>query len=100
RRGWTAGGGPDAAPQWFDRDLRLSVDVFDASFDQYPRVKITAAYEVFRHVYVLGGVDELLNTPQNLQIVKGTSDVPIHFDTFRHRRHLLLPPIPPLHHHH
>jgi len=60
--------------------------VFDASFDQYPRVKLTAALELFRHIYVLGGVDELLNTPTNLQIVKGTSNVPIQFDTFRYGR--------------
>jgi phospholipid/cholesterol/gamma-HCH transport system substrate-binding protein len=82
----TGGVGADADLQWFDRDLRLSVDVFDASFDQYPRVKLTAAYEVFRHIYVLGGVDELLNTPQNLPIIKGASDVPIQFDTFRYGR--------------
>ena len=82
----TGGVGADADLVWFDRDLRLSADVFDASFDQYPRVKLTAAYEVFRHVYVLGGVDELLNTPTNLSIVKGASDVPVQFDTFRYGR--------------
>jgi phospholipid/cholesterol/gamma-HCH transport system substrate-binding protein len=82
----TGGVGADADLQWFDRDLRLSADVFDASFDQYPRVKLSAAYEVFRHVYVLGGIDELLNTPTNLPIIKGTSQVPIQFDTFRYGR--------------
>ncbi len=82
----TGGVGADADLQWFDRDLRLSVDVFDASFDQYPRVKLTAAYEVFRHVYVLGGVDELLNTPRNLPIVTGDSLVPVQFDSFRYGR--------------
>ena len=82
----TGGVGADADLQWFDRDLRLSVDVFDASFDTYPRVKLTAAYEVFRHIYVLGGVDELLNAPRNLPIVKGDSGVPIQFDTFRYGR--------------
>jgi phospholipid/cholesterol/gamma-HCH transport system substrate-binding protein len=82
----TGGVGADADLVWFERDLRLSADVFDASFDQYPRVKLTAAYEVFRHVYVLGGVDELLNTPTNLSIIKGASDVPIQFDTFRYGR--------------
>jgi phospholipid/cholesterol/gamma-HCH transport system substrate-binding protein len=82
----TGGVGADADLQWFDRDLRLSADVFDASFDQYPRVKLTAAYEVFRHVYILGGVDELLNTPTTLSIVKGTSQVPIQFDTFTYGR--------------
>jgi phospholipid/cholesterol/gamma-HCH transport system substrate-binding protein len=80
----TGGVGADADFQWFDRDLRLSLDVFDASWDQYPRVKITAAYELFRHVYVLGGVDELLNKPRDLPIVTGDSPVPIQFDKFHY----------------
>ena len=86
----TGGIGADADLQWFDRDLRFSADLFDASFDQYPRIKLTAAFEVFRHIYVLGGVDELLNSPDTLQIVKGTSDVPIQFDTFRFGRDYFL----------
>ena len=68
------------------RSLKLSADGFDATFDALPRVKLTAAYEVFRHLYVLGGVDELLNTPNTLTIVKGASDVPIQFDSFRYGR--------------
>lgn len=86
----TGGIGADANLNWFDRDLRLSVDAFDASFDQYPRIKLTAAFEVFRHLYVLGGIDELLNSPDTLQIVKGTSDVPIQFDSFRFGRDYFL----------
>ncbi|HEX2690410.1 MAG TPA: MlaD family protein [Kofleriaceae bacterium] len=86
----TGGIGADADLQWFDRDLRLSADLFDASFDQSPRVKLTAAFEVFRHIYLLGGVDELLNDPDTLQIVKGTSGVPIQFDTFRFGRDYFL----------
>ena len=82
----TGGVGADVDLHWFDRDLRLSVDAFDASFDQYPRIKMAAAFEVFRHIYVLGGVDELLNKPNTLQIVKGTSMVPIQFDTFTYGR--------------
>jgi len=86
----TGGIGADADLNWFDRELRLSVDAFDASFDQYPRIKLTAAFELFRHLYVLGGVDELLNSPDTLQIVKGTSSVPIQFDTFRFGRDYFL----------
>jgi len=86
----TGGIGADADLNWFDRDLRFSADLFDASFDQYPRIKLTAAFEVFRHLYVLGGVDELLNRPDTLQIVKGTSSVPIQFDTFRFGRDVFL----------
>ena len=78
----TGGVGADVDLKWFDRDLRLSADVFDASFDDYPRVKLTAAFELFRHLYVLGGVDELINEPTEFIPVKGTSDVPIQFDKF------------------
>jgi phospholipid/cholesterol/gamma-HCH transport system substrate-binding protein len=82
----TGGVGADVDLHWFDRDLRFSADVFDASFDQYPRVKLTAAFEMFRYLYVLGGVDELINAPTEIHPVKGTSDVPIQFDTFRFGR--------------
>jgi phospholipid/cholesterol/gamma-HCH transport system substrate-binding protein len=82
----TGGVGADADLKWFDRDIRLSADAFDASFDTYPRVKLTAAFELFRHLYVLGGVDELLNTPNRLPIIKGDSGVPIQFDSLRYGR--------------
>jgi phospholipid/cholesterol/gamma-HCH transport system substrate-binding protein len=82
----TGGIGADTDLLVGGRALRLSADVFDATFDQLPRVKLTAAFEVFRHLYILGGIDEMLNTPQTLTIVKGASDVPIQFDTFRYGR--------------
>src|SRR5690606_38930956 len=78
----TGGIGADADVSWLNRRLRLSADLFDATFDKYPRVKLTAAVELFRHLYLLGGVDELLNTPDTLSIVSGTDDVPIQFDRF------------------
>jgi phospholipid/cholesterol/gamma-HCH transport system substrate-binding protein len=86
----TGGLGADADLSWFDRGLRFSIDAFDASFDQYPRIKLTAAFEMFHHLYVLGGVDELLNSPDSLQIVKGSSGVPIQFDTLRFGRDYFL----------
>lgn len=82
----TGGVGADADFNWYDRNLKLSMDVFDASFDQYPRLKVTAAFEVFRHVYLLGGIDEALNAPDEFTIVTGDSDVPIQFDKFRFGR--------------
>jgi hypothetical protein len=45
---------------------------------------------MFQHIYVLGGVDELLNKPQTLDIVEGTSSVPTQFDTFRFGRDYFL----------
>lgn len=82
----TGGVGADANLRWWDRDLRLSLDVFDATFDQLPRVKLAAAVEVFRYLYVIGGVDELLNPPDELDIIgpdpMDPDGVPIQFDTF------------------
>jgi phospholipid/cholesterol/gamma-HCH transport system substrate-binding protein len=86
----TGGVGVDADAHWFNRNLRLSADVFDATFDQLPRVKLTAAMELFRHLYILGGVDELLNEPDELTIVAGNSDVPIQFETFKFGRDYFL----------
>lgn len=82
----TGGIGADVDLKWWGHGLRFSVDAFDASFDAYPRIKLAMAYEMFRHFYVLGGVDELLNDPKYLQIVKGTSEVPTQFDSFRYGR--------------
>jgi phospholipid/cholesterol/gamma-HCH transport system substrate-binding protein len=82
----TGGIGADADFAWWGHDLKFSVDGFDASFDKYPRIKIAAALEVFKDLYVLGGVDELLNKPQTLDIVEGNSSVPTQFDTFRFGR--------------
>ncbi len=86
----TGGIGADVDLHWFDRDLRLSADAFDASFDTYPRVKLAASLELFRHLYILGGVDELLNTPNTLSIITGGSSVPNEFSTFRYGRDYFL----------
>ena len=86
----TGGIGADVDVHWFNRDLKLSVDAFDANWDKYPRVKITAAYEMFKHIYILGGVDELLNEPQYLPIVTGNSNVPTQFSYLRYGRDAFL----------
>lgn len=46
----------------FDDRLNLSVDIFDARTNQYPRIKPTAALAVWkRNLFVLGGGDDLAN---------------------------------------
>ncbi len=82
----TGGVGADADVRWWNRGLRASFDVFDATFDQLPRVKLTAAVEVFRHAYLVGGIDELLNPPDTLSINTGTGDVPVQFEEFHFGR--------------
>ncbi len=77
----TGGVGADANLTWLNRDLKLSADIFDATWDKYPRVKLAAAMEVYRHFYILGGVDDLINKPTSLPIVTGNTTVPIEFAT-------------------
>ncbi len=86
----TGGIGADVDLKWWGHGLRFSADAFDASFDDYPRIKLAMAYEMFKHFYILGGVDELLNKPEYLQIVQGNSEVPIQFDYFRYGRDYFL----------
>ncbi len=46
----------------FNDRLLLSVDVFDAKVNQYPRVKGLAAFAIWqRSLYVIGGADDLAN---------------------------------------
>lgn len=68
--------------------LKMSVDLFDMTFDDYPRLKIAAAYNLFRHLYIIAGADELLNTPETLNIDLGAdpSGVPAQFQKFRFGR--------------
>ncbi|MFI5289023.1 MAG: MlaD family protein [Polyangia bacterium] len=49
------------ASGWF-RDLTLSADVFDFRSNTYPRIKVMAALEFFKHLWVVGGVDDILNS--------------------------------------
>lgn len=82
----TGGVGLDADLRWWDRGLTLSVDVFDASFDRFPRLKVAAAFEVFRGIYILGGIDEALNKPDTLDVRTGSLDVPMQFEKYRYGR--------------
>lgn len=81
-------GGIGADVQWFDNRLKLSVDVFDATFDQLPRLKVSAAYQLFGFLYVLGGMDEILNPHETLDIdtIDDPGEVPIQFREFHYGR--------------
>jgi phospholipid/cholesterol/gamma-HCH transport system substrate-binding protein len=63
-------GGVGVDGTFFDNNLQLSADVFDASFDELPRVKLNAAVQFFGFLYILGGVDDLLNQPDELNITE------------------------------
>lgn len=48
-----------AAP-WM-RTLSFNLDLFDFTTNIYPRFKIMAALEFYRHIWIVGGVDDILN---------------------------------------
>ncbi|HYU17054.1 MAG TPA: hypothetical protein VEL05_13305, partial [Candidatus Acidoferrum sp.] len=84
----TGGVGADMALPWFDNHLNISIDAFDATFDQLPRLKVSAAFQMFGFLYVLAGVDEILNPPGTLAIdpVDDPNGVPVQFRDFRYGR--------------
>jgi phospholipid/cholesterol/gamma-HCH transport system substrate-binding protein len=69
--------------------LKISTDVFGA-YDRTPRLKVTAAYEVLRHAYIIAGIDDMLNKPGYLPIITGNTDVPKQFDKIRYGRDYFL----------
>jgi phospholipid/cholesterol/gamma-HCH transport system substrate-binding protein len=56
-------GGVGADLYLLDDHLMLSVDVFDTLSNQYPRVKPTLLYSIWkRNLFIVGGADDVLNT--------------------------------------
>ena len=43
------------------RTLTISADLFDFRANTYPRLKVLAALEFFRHIWIVGGVDDIIN---------------------------------------
>ncbi|WP_428267353.1 MlaD family protein [Haliangium sp.] len=85
----SGGVGFDAETVFFGRTFKLQTDAFDFDFDSLPRLKASASYEVFQHLYLLGGIDDALNNPQYLPLTPGEGgalDVPILFDRYRYGR--------------
>lgn len=48
------------ARSWF-RTLSLKADLFEFRNNVYPRLKILAAVEFFKHLWIVGGVDDVIN---------------------------------------
>ncbi len=75
----TGGVGMDGA--WFSDRLKLSMDVFEASFDDFPRLKVAAAYEFFGGLYILAGLDDILNEPGEIVPLALGEDTPNQFSS-------------------
>ena len=72
--------------------LRLSADIWQPNLTPMPRVKLAAALEVFRSVYVLGGIDDAFTGGAELQIAPWTTeaDVPTELAEVRYGRDYFL----------
>mgnify|MGYP000891406048 CR=1 FL=1 len=75
-----------------DGRLKLSLDVMESSFDRVPRVKLAAAFAVFRTLYIVGGVDDALVEGATLPIQPwpDTADVPVQFQELHYGRDYFL----------
>lgn len=69
--------------------LRFSADVF-GGFERTPRVKLAGAIEVFRWIYILGGIDDVFNSPRELAIITGNASEPGYFTKLRYGRDYFL----------
>lgn len=69
----TFGAGTDA--YMINGRLKLSADLFGA-YQRTPRLKVAAAFAVFRSLWVIAGVDDALNAPGVLPVITGSSPEP------------------------
>ncbi len=81
-------GGIGVDGQWFDDRLKLSIDIYDTTFNRLPRLKVAAAYSMFKHIYFLAGVDDALNDELIITAANpaGPPEVPQAFNEVRFGR--------------
>jgi phospholipid/cholesterol/gamma-HCH transport system substrate-binding protein len=65
--------------------LKLSADLY-GSYQYVPRLKLAGALAVFRSIYLIAGIDDVLNEPGYLPIDQGNTDVPKQFEEVRYGR--------------
>jgi phospholipid/cholesterol/gamma-HCH transport system substrate-binding protein len=84
------GAGADLA-LWRGR-LRFALDVSEPNLPRLPRVKVAAALDVFRSIYIVGGIDDALTGGGELSIAPWTAgpDVPVTFAQLRYGRDYFL----------
>jgi phospholipid/cholesterol/gamma-HCH transport system substrate-binding protein len=54
-------GGFGGNARLFDDKLDVAADLFDFGTDENPRLRVRLAYEFFRRMYVVGGLDDVVN---------------------------------------
>ncbi len=68
--------------------LKLSLDLVEPTLARLPRLKVAAAVEVFRSLYILGGIDDAMTQGGDLPISPWPADatVPVQFQRLRYGR--------------
>jgi phospholipid/cholesterol/gamma-HCH transport system substrate-binding protein len=51
------------ASNWM-KSLQIQLDLFDFRTNTYPRLKVLAALEFYKHIWIVGGIDDALNGRQ------------------------------------
>ncbi len=69
--------------------LRLSVDAF-GGYSAAPRIKLAAAFAVFRSIYLIAGIDDAFTKPGYINIDKDSQFVPNDFHKLRYGRDYFL----------
>lgn len=54
-------GGTGVDLHFFEDNLEIKLDAFDFGEDVNPRLRVAFAYTFFQYLYVLGGIDDMLN---------------------------------------
>jgi phospholipid/cholesterol/gamma-HCH transport system substrate-binding protein len=54
-------GGVGVDLHFLDDQLMIWTDAFDAQANLYPRLKVLAAWQFFKRLYLVGGIDDVLN---------------------------------------
>ncbi len=62
----TGGFGADIDP--WDGRLKLQLDMFQFSFNEWPRFRAMLAYKFYKYLYVTAGLDDILNPPRRIDI--------------------------------
>lgn len=55
-------GGIGADFSLLDKRLEIRTDLFDAQANIFPRFKVEAALNFFQYLYLVGGIDDILNS--------------------------------------
>jgi phospholipid/cholesterol/gamma-HCH transport system substrate-binding protein len=74
-------GGLGADIDFWDQRITLTIDLFDFLAENNPRLKVWGAIEFFKHMWLVAGLDDLLNGPGS-QRVPGVTCLPATPNTF------------------